>query len=256
MNRQCRVSVPTGISVVIPVFRSIATLIELHARLTGALSKIAPSHELVFVDDACPGGSGKLVQQLAATDSSVRVIFLNENQGQHRAALLGLSHARGDRIVLMDADLQDPPEAISELIEPLDDGYDAVFARPPVRAESLFREATSRLFKSIVDPLFGIPTGVGMFVAMTGQMRDTLLEYHPRHVYLPGMIGLSGLPHLAIPVPRASRPSGRSAYSAWRRIRFAIAVMRCFAECAVTAHTRAASAHEVHDRRVAKPTRA
>lgn len=233
----------SGISVVIPLFRSTATLIELHARLTAALSKMTPFYEFVFVDDACPAGSGKLARRLAATDPHVRLVLLKENHGQHRAALAGISHCRGDRIVLMDADLQDPPEVLGQLLEPLNHGYDVVFAQTRVRSESFFREATSRLFKSVVNPLFGIPSDIGMFMAMTRHMRDALLEYRPRHVYLPGMVGLLGMRHLAIPVHRASRADERSAYSTWRRIRFGIRVVRCFAECTMTARTHAATAH-------------
>lgn len=222
-------------SVVVPLFASVATLGELHARLTRAFSALHERFELILVDDACPRGSGELAERLAAADPSVHVVRLAKNVGQHRAALIGIAHARGSRIVLIDADLQDPPESVGALVRALDDGYDAVFARSDCRAESRHRELTSRLFKTIVNPLlYGIPPATGMFMAITGRMRRALLSYRTRHVYLPGMIGLSGLPHRAIPVRRLTRRAGRSGYTAWKRIRFAWQVMLCGVECRVS----------------------
>jgi glycosyltransferase involved in cell wall biosynthesis len=194
--------------------------------------------EIILVDDACPQGSGTLAEQLASTDATVRVVRLTTNVGQHRAALFGISHARGEKIVLIDADLQDPPAAIGALVRSLEDGCDAVFARSESRAESFRREITSRLFKAVVNPLYGIPPSIGMFMAITSRMRDVLLAYRTRHVYLPGMIGLSGLPHRTIAVPRVSRPVGRSAYTAWTRLRFAWHVILCRAECPTASRRR------------------
>ncbi|OFW05945.1 MAG: hypothetical protein A3I61_06615 [Acidobacteria bacterium RIFCSPLOWO2_02_FULL_68_18] len=223
------------LSVVVPLFCSVATLAELHARLTRVVSRLDWPSEIILIDDACPRGSGEVAERLAGVDAAVRVVRLAKNVGQHRAALIGISHARGDRIVVIDADLQDPPEALVALVRALEDGYDAVFARFDSRAEAFGRAVTSRMFKTIVNPLlYGIPAATGMFLAITGRMRLVLLSFETTHVYLPGLIGLSGLPHCTVSGSRVMRPAGRSAYTAWKRLRFAWHVMLCWAECRVS----------------------
>lgn len=205
------------VSVVVPVFRNAATLPELHRRLCAALADRVGTFEIVYVDDACPAGSSAVLRDLAAGDPSVALVALSENVGQHRAVLAGLATARGEWVVVLDADLQDPPEAIGELLAHRH-GVAAVFAGRRGRYESPARLFTSRLFKRTLHLLSGVPADAGLFVAMHRTLVERLLAMAGPRPFIVSMIGCAGLPMRSIPVQRASRPVGRSAYSAWARV--------------------------------------
>ncbi|MFO1518673.1 MAG: glycosyltransferase family 2 protein [bacterium] len=209
-------SSPPEVSVVIPVYRNRETLSELHRRLKKTLGN--RRHEMIFVDDHCPRGSLRLLRTLETKHPEVKVIPLKTNRGQHRAVLQGLSLARGKNVVILDADLQDPPEAIPQLLEKLREGFSAVFAGRRGRYESASRLFTSRLFKTLLHWITGIPRDAGMFVAMDRKMADRLLRFSASRPFLTAMMGLTGLPTVSLPVLRRKRPRGVSAYSDWKRL--------------------------------------
>ena len=215
-------AVATELSVVSPVYANATTLPALHARLVAAVAGLGPV-ELVLVDDACPHGSGAVLSRLAADDPCVRVVRLPANRGQHGAVLAGLSVASGRRVAVLDADLQDPPEALPDLVKLLDSGgWDAVFAGRRGRYSSRWRSLTGRGFKRVLAGLTNLPADAGAFVVMNRAMVDALLALDARRPYLPGMIGATGLTHTSVPVARAGRPDGRSAYAGIARARVAL----------------------------------
>lgn len=208
----------TDVSVVLPVHRNRATLDELHRRLTGALAGASRRYELIFVDDACPEGSGAVIAALAACDPRVRGISLDRNVGQQRAVWLGLAAARGTWVVAMDADLQDPPEAIPALLSAAPPGVDAVLAAWTGRYEGKGRLATSRVFKILREKLTGYPRDAGMFFALRRPLVAEILRHDVPHPFLPSLVGLSGRRIATVPVERAARPGGGSAYSGTARL--------------------------------------
>src|SRR5438067_1542306 len=155
-----------GLTVVLPVYRNADTLPALHAALHRVLDAQPLDYELLFVDDACPAGSLRVLESLAARDPRVAVLALDRNVGQHRAILAGVELARGARIVVMDADLQDPPEAIPALLARLAQGPDAVFAGRRGRYESPPRLLSSWLLKRLLWLLCGLPPDAGAFLAI------------------------------------------------------------------------------------------
>jgi glycosyltransferase involved in cell wall biosynthesis len=207
------------LSIVVPVFRNVETLEELHRRLDAALKPLETSWEAVYVDDACPAGSLSVLEKLAALDPRVAVLSLERNAGQNWAVLIGLSHARGQIAVIMDADLQDPPEAIPLLLAGLGPDCAAVFAGRRGAYEPTLRLATSRVFKYLLHLLTGLPADAGIFVAMDRRMVSALLRMRERQPFVVAMMGCTGLPVRSIPVTRLQRPRGISAYSAWMRLR-------------------------------------
>jgi glycosyltransferase involved in cell wall biosynthesis len=208
------------VSVILPLYRTAAALEELYARLCAVLEP-AP-FEIIAVDDACPEGSGAGLAAIAARDRRVVAIHLPSNTGQQRAVWLGLQRARGQHIVIMDADLQDRPEDIPALLAALAaHPVQAAFAGRRGAYQGPTRMATSVVFKRLLHLIAGVPPDAGSFVAMTRTMADAVLRLRARHPYMLALIGATGLPVVSIPVPRASRPSGRSAYSEWARLRFA-----------------------------------
>ena len=214
------------VSVVVPVYRNGDTLQPLHDWLQRVLTRERLTYEILFVNDACPCGSLLVLSRLAATHPAVRVIALPENVGQHRAVLAGLAHARGKAAIVMDADLQDPPEAIPQMLAELTQGRSAVFAGRRGRYESLARLATSRLFKSLLHVLSGVPRDAGMYVAIDREMIQRLLERREQHPFVVAMIGATRLPVTSIPIERSQRPSGESSYTAAMRARAAYTAIR------------------------------
>ncbi len=208
----------TDISVVLPVYRSREALDELHRRLSRTLAEMALPYELIFVDDACPEGSGGAIAALAARDPHVRSMSLPRNVGQQRAAWLGLSAARGTWAVVMDADLQDPPEAIPTLLSAAASGVDAVLAAWTGRYEGTGRLATSRAFKILREKLTGYPRDAGMFFALHRPLVAEILRVDVAHPFLPSLVGLSGRRFATVPVARVARPRGGSAYSGAARL--------------------------------------
>jgi glycosyltransferase involved in cell wall biosynthesis len=203
-----------SVSVVVPVYCNADTLAELHTRLSAVLHGCATSHEIIFVNDACPAGSGAVLNRLAASDSCVRVHSHAQNRGQQRAVLTGLGMASGLVIVVLDADLQDTPEAIPSLVEAVGQmGNGAVFAGRRGHYEPNGRLLTSRVFKRMIAWTCGVPKDGGSFVAMSRAVAVRLLQMKTRRPYLLAMIGLTGYPTRSLPVERIERPRGTSAYT-------------------------------------------
>jgi polyisoprenyl-phosphate glycosyltransferase len=214
------------VSVVVPVYGNRDTVCLLHEKIQSVLRRENLTHEIIFVNDACPFGSLAVLRRLAATDGHVKVTALERNVGQHRAVLLGLEQARGRCAVIMDADLQDPPEAIPTLLEELKKGRAAVFAGRRGRYESSGRLLTSRAFKTLLHKLSGVPPDAGMYMAVNRATIDHLVSRREKHPFVVAMIGASGLPYASIPVYRASRSLGRSRYNSWMRMKAAFCGVR------------------------------
>ena len=210
------------VSVVLPIYRNRATLGELHRRLSTALTAASVSYELIFVDDACPEDSGRVIEDLAARDPRVRGLHLARNVGQHRAAWLGLSAARGEWAIVMDADLQDAPEAIPALLAAAPTGVDAILAARRGHYEGPVRLLTSRVFKILRERLAGIPRDAGMFLALRRPLVQSILRHDVPRPFLTTMVGLSGRRFITVPVERVRRPQGRSAYSSFARLATAV----------------------------------
>ncbi len=217
-DRQLLLSQP-DVSAVIPVFRNADTLEGLYRRLTHTFESQQMDFEIIFVDDACPAGSLGILKILAQRDARVMTLALKENVGQHAAILTGLAYACGKWSIIMDADLQDPPEAIPALLTKGEEGFAAVFGGRRGRYESHDRLFTSRLFKWLQHLLTGVPIDAGTFVAISSSMREYLLKMGVPFASIVMMIGCTGLPLASVPVYRSSRPTGSSAYSAWGRLR-------------------------------------
>jgi dolichol-phosphate mannosyltransferase/undecaprenyl-phosphate 4-deoxy-4-formamido-L-arabinose transferase len=213
------------VSVVLPVYRTGGALRELHRRLDAVLGPRL--RELVLVDDACPEGSGLVIAELADRDTRVRPITLARNRGQHRAVLAGLRATTGTWSLVMDADLQDPPEAIPPLLDRASaGGVDAVFAGRRGRYESPLRLLTSRLYKRLLGRLVGVPADAGTFVVLSRPLVDKLVEMGGPSPSLVAMIGCAGVVTTSVPVERAPRFEGRSAYSHAARLRSAVQALR------------------------------
>jgi polyisoprenyl-phosphate glycosyltransferase len=211
----------SSVAVVVPVYRNAETLRALAARLDAALVGVA--WRLRFVVDACPAGSGAVADALAATDSRIRVSHLPCNAGQHRAIVHGLvAESEADVWVCMDADLQDPPEALPLLLSTLHERRVAgAFAGRRGAYESLARRMTGTLHRRLLSALTGLPVDAGGFFAMERALRDAVVA-GMLNMGAPSVVvaaGASGLPLASVPVRRDGRREGRSAWTFRARLR-------------------------------------
>ncbi len=220
------------VQLVAPVFRNRATLEELALRVHASLDGAGhTSHELLLVDDACPEGSGSVIEELAERDPRVSGLRLRRNVGQYRAVMIGLAHGGGRRTVILDADLQDPPESLPRLLEALVPPVEVVFAARTGRYGSWSRRLASRGFRGIFHRLTGLPRGASIHMALGPEARRRLLALEVTRVFPVVMAGSLGLPLRTVELERHERPRGSSAYSTLDRLRAALLAFGCAWEC-------------------------
>jgi dolichol-phosphate mannosyltransferase len=195
------------ISVVVPVFNEAAVLEILCRRLRTALTRCRTTFEIVFVNDGSRDGSAELLDRLALSYAEVRVIHLSRNFGHQAAILAGLDHARGDAVVLMDSDLQDPPEAIGRLLEQWQCGYDVVYAIHTDRKEAIWKRMLFGAFHRILSSIAQtpIPVNAGNFGLIDARVVKSLTAFGERDRYLPGLRSWVGFKQIGVPVERGSR---------------------------------------------------
>lgn len=200
------------LSAVVPVYGNEATLEELYRRLAAAL---AGEWRLRLVVDASPDASLAVARRLAAADDRVSVTALEVNVGQHAALLRGLAAEDAGVYVCLDADLQDPPEAVPLLVARL--GTGVVFAGRRGAYEGPGRRLTGALHRRVQARLTGVPPDAGAFLAMDRPSRDALVALNPPSIV--AGVGAAGIRSTSVPVRRAPRPNGRSAWTARARLR-------------------------------------
>jgi dolichol-phosphate mannosyltransferase len=212
------------LSVVVPVYRCESCLRRLHERLTRSLSEITSDYELVFVDDRSPDEGWATLRELAALDSHVKAIRLSRNFGQHPAITAGLAESQGRWVVVMDCDLQDPPEQIRRLYTAAQQGYDIVFARRKSRRHALFRRASARFYAKLMNTFLGtsIEGDYGAFSMISRKVVHEFLELGDRDRHYLLILSWLGFSHTSVDVEHGERYAGRSAYSLSALMRHAI----------------------------------
>lgn len=202
------------LSIVVPVYGCRDCLRALHARLKPVLSSLG-THEIVLVDDRSPDDAWQLIEDLVAQDPAVRGLRLSRNFGQHAAITAGLAHATGQRIVVMDCDLQDPPEEIPRLIRKADEGYDIVFARRSEKKQSSFRRHAAAAFFHLLNLASGtnLDGAYGSFSVISRKVADAYLTLNDRDRHYLFILNWLGFRHAEIEYEHADRHQGRSAYT-------------------------------------------
>jgi glycosyltransferase involved in cell wall biosynthesis len=212
-------------SVVIPVFNEAEVLPALYSRLTTVMAALGQPYEIVFVNDGSSDGSLTFVSQLRAHDSRVRIVSLSRNFGHQVAITAGLDYSSGAAVIVMDADLQDPPETIPALIAQWHAGYDVVFAvRGRRQGESLFKRTTAALFYRLLQRLTStqIPLDAGDFRLMSRRAVDALKPIRERHRFVRGLVGWIGFKHTRVQYVRDARYAGETKYPVRKMVGFAM----------------------------------
>lgn len=212
------------LSVVLPLFNEFDNILPLHARLTATLERMACDYELIFVNDGSRDGSLPALEQLADSDSRVKFLSLSRNFGHEIASTAGLDVADGDAVVLMDADLQDPPELIERLVELWLQGFDVVYARRRVRhGESWFKRTAAFLFYRIMRRVssLDLPLDTGDFRLMDRRVVLAFRQFPESQRFVRGLISWMGFRQAAVDYERPARHAGTGKYSKWQLLKLA-----------------------------------
>lgn len=201
------------LSVVVPVYNERAVLPLLHARLTAVLSGLPLRYEIVLVDDGSRDGSDIDMADLAARVPNVRAVRLSRNFGKEAALTAGIAHAKGDAVIVLDADLQDPPELIPQMIEAWQAGADVVAMRRRTRAgETAAKKFSAHLFYRLLNRVSAvdIPEDTGDFRLISRKAVDALAQLPERNRYMKGLFAWIGLPTTVLFYDRAPRAAGQT----------------------------------------------
>lgn len=204
---------------VIPVFNEEENLPELYRRLTSVLKGAAEPYEVVFVDDGSRDGSRSLISSFASTDKAVRGVFLSRNFGHQAAIAAGVDRARGDAVIIMDCDLQDPPEMIPRLIERWRQGYEVVFGVRRKRKETLPKRIAYTLFYRLLKGManLDIPLDAGDFSLVDRKVADLMRKMPERNRFIRGLRSWVGFRQTGIEFERDARHAGDPKYT-YRRL--------------------------------------
>ena len=218
-------SEPISYSIVIPVFNEEAVLPVLLRRIELLFARFDKPAEVIFVDDGSGDSSPIVLQALARRDLRFRYIGLSRNFGHQIAITAGMDAARGQAIIVMDADLQDPPEVVEQMIAKWQEGYDVVYARRLSRAgESHFKRATAHLFYRMLGKItsVGIPADVGDFRLIDRKVLDVLRQMPEQDRFVRGMIAWLGFRQAEVTFHRLERAAGETKYPLFKMVRLAM----------------------------------
>lgn len=213
------------LSVIVPAYNEQEVLPEFHRRVTSVLQSLALDYEIVYVNDGSKDKTLELLQELQSDDRHTAIVDLSRNFGKEIALTAGLDYARGDAVIVIDADLQDPPELIPELINGWREGYDVVYATRAAReGETFMKKATAHLFYRVVQSIsrFKIPEDTGDFRLLSRRAVDALKQLREQHRFMKGLFAWIGYPQKAVPYRRDPRFAGETKWNYWKLWNFAI----------------------------------
>lgn len=212
-------------SIVAPVFNEQDNIAELYRRVRETMDSTGEPWELILVDDGCMDGSTDRIRELAAQDARVRPIIFARNFGHQIAVTAGLDYARGQAVVIIDADLQDPPEVTIDLIARWREGYEVVYAvRAGREGETWFKKVTASLFYRLIYRITDvkIPLDTGDFRLLDRKVVDVMKGMRERHRFLRGMAAWVGFRQIGVEYKRGVRYSGVTKYPFKKMFRLAL----------------------------------
>ncbi len=203
------------LSIVIPTFKSEVNLSPLTDRLEGVLSGLKYKHEIIFVNDHSPDNTKSLLREICSKNSNIKMIGMSRNFGQQVAISAGLQYAKGDAIIIMDDDLQDPPEFIPELVKKWEEGYEVVYAVRKSRQENFLKRSLYRLFYKVMVKLsnIAIPIDSGDFGLIDKKIVTIINSMPERDRFVRGLRAWVGFKQTGIECDRSARHKGKPAYT-------------------------------------------
>ena len=219
-------TVSKRLSIVVPCYNEEDCLEELFRRLGDVAGEVAgDDYEIVLVNDGSQDGTWRLIKEAARSDPRVVGIDMSRNYGHQLALSAGLSYCAGERILVIDADLQDPPELLKEMMRLMDEGYDVVYGQRRRRdGETYFKRTSAAMFYRLLARVtdVDIPIDAGDFRLMSRRALDMLLSMPEQHRFIRGMVSWIGYRQIAIPYDRSERYAGVTKYPLKKMVRFAV----------------------------------
>lgn len=218
-------------SVVVPVYNEEQVVEETYKRLTEVMEKTSEGYELIFVNDGSRDKTVEIIQKIGNKDSRVKLIDFSRNFGHQIAITAGMDNAAGQAIVVIDADLQDPPEVILRMIEKWKEGYDVVYGKRTKRkGETLFKKVTAHVFyrflRSMTD--VEIPVDTGDFRLIDRKVCDVMRNLTEKNRFVRGLVSWVGFKQTAVEYQREERWAGETKYPLKKMIRFALDAITSF----------------------------
>jgi polyisoprenyl-phosphate glycosyltransferase len=218
-------------SIIAPIYNELENIPELYRRISQVMDSTNEPWELILVDDGSTDGSTEIIRTLAKEDECVRPVIFARNFGHQIAITAGWDYARGEAVVIIDADLQDPPELILEMAKKWKEGYDVVYAvRTEREGESWFKLWTASLFYRLIYRITDvkIPLDTGDFRLMDRKVVDVLKEMRERHRFPRGMSAWVGFKQVGVEYKRAARKAGETKYPFRKMFRLALNAITSF----------------------------
>jgi dolichol-phosphate mannosyltransferase len=212
------------LSIVIPVFNEEAVIAATHARVIAVMESIAEPFEIIYIDDGSLDGTADIIAGWADADDRIKLISFSRNFGHQTAITCGMDHAAGDAIVVIDADLQDPPEVIPRMVAKWREGFEVVYGKRSARnGETVLKKMSARAFYRFLHRMSDveIPTDVGDFRLIDRKVRDILLCIPEHNRYVRGLIAWLGFRQTAVTFERQPRAAGETKYPLRKMLKLA-----------------------------------
>ena len=225
-----------SLSIVVPVFREEKNIPHFLLTIIPIVSQLTPDYEIVFALDPSPDRSEEVILAARQTNERIKLLKFSRRVGQPMATLAGLQYSRGSAIVVMDVDLQDPPELISDMVAQWRQGFDVVYAQRRTReGEPLIRKIVARLAYWVIQRISDveIPENTGDFRLMSRRVVDEINRLKECHGYLRGLVALVGFKQCALPFDRPARFAGDTNYPVIGSIRIGLNGLLCFSTMAL-----------------------
>ena len=219
------------LSIIAPIYNERENLSELHRRVGKVMKSTGDSWELLLVDDGSTDGSTEVILALGKSDKHVLPVIFARNFGHQVAVTAGLDYSLGQAVVVIDADLQDPPELIPDLVARWREGYEVVYAvRAEREGETWLKKATAALFYRLISRITDvkIPLDTGDFRLLDRKVVDAIKQMRERHRFLRGMAAWVGFRQVGVPYRRAARTAGATKYPFRKMLRLAITAVTGF----------------------------
>jgi polyisoprenyl-phosphate glycosyltransferase len=218
-------------SVVVPVFNEAESLAEMHRRLAAVMASLGKPWEIIFVNDGSSDQTAEMLRNIQARDEHVRTVEFVRNFGHQIAVTAGMDIAQGGAVIIIDADLQDPPEVIPDLVARWKEGYEVVYAvRAEREGETWLKEFTAKLFYRLIYRITDvkIPLDTGDFRLLDEKVVAILRTMRERHRFLRGMAAWVGFRQIGVPYRRHARFAGKTKYPLGKMVRLALNAVTSF----------------------------
>lgn len=220
-------------SVVVPVYNEEAVANECYVRLSNVMRRLRDDYEIIFVDDGSRDNTGAVISEFCSRDSCVRLVSFSRNFGHQAAISAGVDLSSGQAVIIIDADLQDPPEVILEMVKKWKEGYDVVYGqREKRRGESVFKKITAKLFYRFLaaQTEVDIPVDTGDFRLVDRKVCEVLSSLTEKNRYVRGLVSFAGFKQIGVRYVRDERFAGKTKYPLKKMMSFAVDATTSFSK--------------------------